>query len=77
MGGQIPMVFLSGNEMTELHKAGRIRVLASSGVERSAFLPDVPTFKESGFDIVGNGWWGISRLPERRLQRSRSSVARL
>ena len=59
MGGQIPMVFLSGNELSELHKAGRIRVLASSGVERSAFLPDVPTFKESGFDIEGNGWWGF------------------
>jgi tripartite-type tricarboxylate transporter receptor subunit TctC len=59
MGGQIPIVFLSSNELTELHKAGRIRVLATSSVQRSTFLPDVPTFKESGFDIEGTGWWGF------------------
>lgn len=59
MGGQIPIVFLSTNELTELHKAGKLRVLATSGDKRSTFLPEVPTFKESGFDIVGAGWWGI------------------
>jgi tripartite-type tricarboxylate transporter receptor subunit TctC len=59
MGGQIPIVFLSTNELTELHKAGKLRVLATSGDKRSAFLPEVPTFRESGFDIVGAGWWGI------------------
>lgn len=59
MGGQIPIVLLSTNELAELHKAGRIRVLATSGVQRSAFLPDIPTFKESGYDIEGRGWWGF------------------
>jgi tripartite-type tricarboxylate transporter receptor subunit TctC len=34
-------------------------VLATSGVRRSAFLPDIPTFRESGYDIEGSGWWGI------------------
>lgn len=59
MGGQIPIVLLSTNELTELHKAGRIRVLATSGAQRSTFLPDIPTFKESGYDIEGRGWWGF------------------
>lgn len=59
MGGRLPIVFLSTNELAELHTAGRIRVLATSGVKRSAFLPDIPTFKESGYDIEGSGWWGI------------------
>ncbi len=59
MGSQIPIVFLSTNELAELHKAGRIRVLATSGVQRSTFLPDIPTFKESGYDIEGDGWWGF------------------
>jgi tripartite-type tricarboxylate transporter receptor subunit TctC len=59
MGGQIPIVFNSANEMTAQHKAGRVRVLATSSVGRSSFLPDVPTFKESGFDIQGSGWWGF------------------
>lgn len=59
MGSQIPIVFLSTNELTELHKAGRIRVLATSGTQRSPFLPEIPTFRESGYDIEGNGWWGF------------------
>ena len=59
MGGQIPIVLLSTNELTELHKAGRIRVLATSGAQRSTFLPDIPTFRESGYDIEGRGWWGF------------------
>ena len=59
MGSQIPIVMLSTNELADLHKAGRIRVLATSGVQRSTFLPDIPTFKESGYEIEGGGWWGF------------------
>ncbi|MDX3964995.1 MAG: Bug family tripartite tricarboxylate transporter substrate binding protein [Bradyrhizobium sp.] len=59
MGSRIPIVFLSTNELTELHKSGRIRVLATSGAQRSTFLPDVPTFREGGYDIEGGGWWGF------------------
>lgn len=59
MGSQIPIVMLSTNELAGLHRAGRIRVLATSGVQRSPFLPDIPTFKESGYEIEGGGWWGF------------------
>lgn len=59
MGGQIPIVMASTNEFAELHKAGKLRVLATSDVKRSPFLPDVPTFKESGYNIVGTGWFGM------------------
>lgn len=59
MGGQIPIVLLSTNELAELHKSGRVRVLATSGAQRSVFLTDVPTFRESGYAIEGSGWWGF------------------
>ena len=59
MGSRIPIVFLSTNELTELHKSGRIRVLATSGAQRSTFLPEIPTFRESGYAIEGGGWWGF------------------
>jgi tripartite-type tricarboxylate transporter receptor subunit TctC len=59
MGGQIPIVFASTDNLTELHRAKRLRVLATSTAQRSTFLPEVPTFKESGFDIEGAGWWGM------------------
>jgi tripartite-type tricarboxylate transporter receptor subunit TctC len=55
VSGHIPIVFYSINELVELHKAGRIRVLATFVWESSVFLPDVPTFREAGHDIEATG----------------------
>lgn len=38
---------------------GNMRALASLGEQRSAALPDVPTLKESGYDIVHTSAFGI------------------
>ena len=59
VAGQIPFAVLPLGDVTELHKAGKIRALASAGPQRSAFLPDVPTFKEASVDMVGQGWYGL------------------
>ena len=52
------MVFTTISDLVEMHKAQRIRILATAGAERSPFLPDVPTFREAGFDIQGTSWYG-------------------
>lgn len=36
--------------------AGQIRAIAASGAKRSPQQPDVPTFRESGFDAAVDGW---------------------
>ncbi len=59
LGGQIPMVSSTVSDFLELHRAGKIRVIATSGEERTIDLPAVPTFKESGIDIVGSGWYAM------------------
>jgi tripartite-type tricarboxylate transporter receptor subunit TctC len=59
IGGHLPLFFTSTQDLVEPHKAGRIRVLATSGRERSTALPEVPTFAESGYTIHGEGWYGI------------------
>jgi tripartite-type tricarboxylate transporter receptor subunit TctC len=41
------------------HNAGGVRILAVSSAERSPFLPNVPTLKESGIDLVADGWYGM------------------
>jgi tripartite-type tricarboxylate transporter receptor subunit TctC len=41
-------------------KSGEIKLLGISTDKRSAFLSDVPTFKEQGYDIEGAVWRGIA-----------------
>lgn len=59
IAGQLPMVVTTLTDVAELHKAGKLRVLATTGQQRSAVAPDVPTFKEQGFDIEGYGWYAV------------------
>lgn len=60
MGGQIPVGIDALSDMMELHRAGRIRIIATSGTKRSPLLPDVATFREQGFTSVeGAGWIGV------------------
>jgi tripartite-type tricarboxylate transporter receptor subunit TctC len=59
IGGQVPVLVTTATDLIETHKAGRIRVLATSDKARSPFLPDLPTFREAGYDIEGTGWYGV------------------
>jgi tripartite-type tricarboxylate transporter receptor subunit TctC len=46
--------------------SGKIRILALTSPERSRFLPDVPTMRESGFDVAFESWVGVfgpARMP--------------
>ena len=40
-------------------KAGKLRALASFGTQRSKALPEVPTLKERGYDLVYYLWVGL------------------
>ena len=68
MGGQVSAGIDVLLEALEAHRAGRVRILAVSGERRSAVVPEVPTFRESGYpNIVASGWLGMyapARTPE-------------
>ncbi|MBC7727073.1 MAG: ABC transporter substrate-binding protein [Microbacteriaceae bacterium] len=49
--GRLPVAMSGLNSFVEMHKAGRIRVVAVSGEARSPQLPDVPTLKEGGVNV--------------------------
>ncbi len=47
-------------EQAELHKNGKLRILATSGAARSKVAPDVPTFRELGYaNIQAQGWFAM------------------
>jgi tripartite-type tricarboxylate transporter receptor subunit TctC len=59
VGGHIPASVNPLSESIPLAKGGSVRILAVTGSQRSPFLPDVPTMKESGYDVVVETWVGI------------------
>jgi tripartite-type tricarboxylate transporter receptor subunit TctC len=42
-----------------LYQAGQVKVLAVTGSERMASMPEVPTLKESGIPFVAYAWLGV------------------
>jgi tripartite-type tricarboxylate transporter receptor subunit TctC len=78
LAGHIPMMFTTISDLVEMHKANRVRILASSGKERSLFTPEIPTFREEGYDIEGAGWYGAfapARTPAVTIERYSAIMA--
>ncbi|MEY2621807.1 MAG: putative extracytoplasmic binding receptor [Pseudomonadota bacterium] len=59
IAGHLPLGVSPLPDAIEHHRAGRVRILATTGTQRSQVLSDVPTLKESGIDVVVDGWYGL------------------
>jgi tripartite-type tricarboxylate transporter receptor subunit TctC len=57
--GEIAAATTLAADIGALARAGKARILATTGAARSPAFPDVPTFRESGYDIEGTGWYGL------------------
>jgi tripartite-type tricarboxylate transporter receptor subunit TctC len=79
VGGQIPLVFTAIATAQQYVRSGRLVGLGVPGARRSAALPDVPTFVESGlagFDV--SSWVGIfapAKTPAPVVQRLQKELA--
>ena len=58
LGGHVPASVNPVSEVMAQAKSGGLRMLAVTGARRSRFLPDVPTMREQGFDVVNESWLG-------------------
>ena len=79
LGGQVPMMVDTASETIEHHRAGKLRILAITGENRSATLPDVPTLKELGINVVADAFFGLygpANMPADRVQKISDAVAR-
>ncbi len=59
LGGHIDVAIMTPSSATAQIKNGDIRLLGISSATRSEYFPNVPTFKEQGYDVVESIWRGI------------------
>lgn len=60
MGGQLTSLVLTLGDMIQHERAGKLRLLASTGPARSRFSPQVPTFAEQKVTgLEHRDWFGV------------------
>jgi tripartite-type tricarboxylate transporter receptor subunit TctC len=81
MSGRVSMMFENAPGAVSYIKAGKVRALAVTGLERSAALPDLPTVAESGVPGYESlSWSGLaapSGTPKEIIQRITRETARI
>ena len=78
MGGQIQVIFPTLAAAMPHVRSGALKPLAVTGDARQRLLPDVPTFKESGYEgFNGLTWYGIvgpAKLPPEITRRLNAEI---
>jgi tripartite-type tricarboxylate transporter receptor subunit TctC len=78
IGGQIQTVSGPIGEFTQHIAAGKCRLLAATGAQRSKFAPGVPTLVEQGLrDMAFSEWFGFylpARAPADVVQRANAAL---
>jgi tripartite-type tricarboxylate transporter receptor subunit TctC len=82
MAGQVDLMFDAVTTMSEQVKAGKVKALATTGLQRSSVLPNVPTVDESGVPHYEATIWlgllapkGTPRAIVERLNEAVSKIA--
>ena len=77
LGGQLGAFMGTVSDVATQHKAGKMRVLATSGARRARELPEVPTFRELGYAIEGAGWYAAyapAKTPKATVDRLANAI---
>lgn len=59
LGGHIGYKFDVVSETAEMHRAGKVRIIAVTGNQRDPQVPEVPTLKESGVNMEATAWFAM------------------
>jgi tripartite-type tricarboxylate transporter receptor subunit TctC len=59
IAGQIPMTFATVAQALPQYRGGQVKALGVSSEQRYPSIPEVPTFREQGFDVVATEWYGL------------------
>lgn len=63
VAGHIDLMFLEMQSASQLHKAGRAKILAITSLQRAPQLPDLPTLIESGVPDFRSDTWNALAAP--------------
>jgi tripartite-type tricarboxylate transporter receptor subunit TctC len=80
IAGHLPMSFGTVAQALPQYKAGVLKALAVSSDKRYPSIPDVPTFKEQGFDVVTTEWYGLlapAGTPQPIIDKLNAEMARI
>ena len=81
LGGQVHMMFDAITTMAGNARAGRVKMLATSGKARSAITPEVPTVSEAGVPgyeaVIWLGLMGPAATPRPVLDRLSAEVGKI
>jgi tripartite-type tricarboxylate transporter receptor subunit TctC len=78
IGGHVPFGITTVSDAITQHRAGGLKIVAIASAERSSFLPDIPTLRESGVDLVADAWYGMwlpARSPPDFVKKVSTAVA--
>jgi tripartite-type tricarboxylate transporter receptor subunit TctC len=59
LGGQVDLFVTATSIVTPFIRAGKLTPLGVMGEARIPQLPDIPTLRESGYDVVAYFWTGV------------------
>ena len=61
LGGHTDINFGAAPHWASLYKAGKVNVLAMTTEQRDPRFPNIPTFKENGYDVtIRNSYWVVA-----------------
>lgn len=59
LGGHIGYKFDVVSETAELHRTGKVRIIAVTGSQRDPQVPEVPTLREAGINMDATAWFAM------------------
>src|SRR6185436_12817229 len=81
LGGQVDLMFDAVTTMAEQVKSGKVKALATTGKQRSAVLPEVPTVHEAGLpNYEATIWLGLmapKATPRAVVERLNEAVSKI
>jgi tripartite-type tricarboxylate transporter receptor subunit TctC len=79
VGGQVKIGSLGNTPVMPHHRSGKLKIIAQTTATRSPSLPDIPTYRESGVDLVMDQWLGLlvpAGTPKEAVQRLNAAAAK-